>query len=899
MTIYNLEHSIAIPKDQNLTQLLHASAYNLPESHLIAADSLTNRSITLGELRDRAGRIANGFAQKLNPPDEARWAIVLPNSVEFLEVFHSILWTGGAVCPINYALRATEIGHGIAVCRPQFIVAYGKILPAIEEAIQVAAQELKKEGVKWQPPTVVTVISKTFTHQHIPDDFLASDRLAIPHWPDTTKRLASIHLSSGTTGKPKGVCLTHHNFVANVHQLIAHDASQFHPASRTVAFTPWAHIAMTTMPMFLGPYTGMFHHAMPSYNLETFAQLVGSNQATSFQGVPSVVLSLAKSDVTERYDFSKAAILNVGGAPLKKDDLKKLMSRAPWKMIQAFGMTEAAGYVAYQRLDETLPEGCTGQMLPGIEARLVKEGTGQDALHGGPGELWLRGPNITSGYAFNDEANQKGFPQEGWYNTGDVCTFSSDGRLSIVGRTKDLVKYKGFQVSPSELESYINSHPNVAESGVGALWDESQLTELPTAWVLLKPHLKDKSDNERRNALKEVQKWIDDQSFGRARNRGSAWTVDGGHRLHHSRPNPSTPPHQHYERYCQVCHIRNMSASDRPVKNASGRYDNVDFRKAAGYKYPPLKCSYNRRDVLLFVRRAKLGPHQQDELANSRMQANAIGVKENERHFLYELHPKFATFPTFPINLAFKQTDQDVFDFIARTTAAPVPGTPPFDAQRSVDGERGIEILKPIPSCSEGLDLEVQNKVIGVYDKGDAMILEAEQELVDIKTGTVYAKMNSMAFGIGQGGYNGPRGPSKPAVKPPNRAPDAIHTFQTTPEVALLYRLCGDYNPMHGDEEFGKRAGFKGSILHGLGTWNIAAHGLLKELGDSDPTRFRKFGARFKNVVYPGDELETRMWIVGSSGGVDDVVFETIVKGDGRVALSNGYAKIAHKGSKL
>lgn len=82
------------------------------------------------------------------------------------------------------------------------------------------------------------------------------------------------------------------------------------------------------------------------------------------------------------------------------------------------------------------------------------------------------------------------------------------------------------------------------------------------------------------------------------------------------------------------------------------------------------------------------------------------------------MHPKFAVFPTFPINLAFKQTDQDVFDFISRTTSAEVPGTPPFDAQRSVDGERGIEIVREIPTSSAGLDLEIQNKVIGVYDKG-------------------------------------------------------------------------------------------------------------------------------------------------------------------------------------
>ncbi|KAK5633684.1 hypothetical protein RRF57_009399 [Xylaria bambusicola] len=299
----------------------------------------------------------------------------------------------------------------------------------------------------------------------------------------------------------------------------------------------------------------------------------------------------------------------------------------------------------------------------------------------------------------------------------------------------------------------------------------------------------------------------------------------------------------------------NMGVEDIPVKRSDGRYDNVDFRKAVGHKFRPIKCAYNRRDVLLF--------------------ANAIGVQADEKHFLYELHPRFAAFPTFPINLAFKQTDQDVFDFVARTTSEPVPGMPPFDAQRSVDGERGIEILRPIPTSSAGLDLEIHSKVVGAYDKGGAMISEQEHELIDIKTGTVYVKMTSTAFGMGQGGYGGPKGPSKPAIKMPARQPDAVHTYKTTPETALLYRLCGDYNPMHADDDCGKRAGFQGAILQGLGTWNIAAHGLLRGVAASDPTRFKAFGARFKSVVYPGDELETWIWKTTSDDGFDNYVFKT------------------------
>ncbi|OHW97485.1 AMP-binding enzyme [Colletotrichum incanum] len=526
MRIYT-SRPIDIPRDLNLTELLHTNAASLPGSHMIAADSLTNRHITLSELRDRAGRIAKGLKDVLSPQDQARWAIVLPNSVEFLELFHAILWTGGVVCPINHALKPPEIGHGFAVSRPQFVVAYGPLMAAIGEAVDMAIKELSAQGMIWERPLILSIVKPSRSTKHIPDDFIASTGLSIPHWPDTTVRLASIHLSSGTTGNPKGVELTHFNFVSNVMQLVALDRNRqmFNPSSRTVAFTPWAHIAMTTAPIFLGPYTGMFHHAMPQYNMEDFGRLVESTQATTFQGVPSVVLALANSDITERFDFSKARIIVVGGAPLKPEQLSRLLSRAPWRLVQAYGMTEAAGYVAYQEFDEIVPDGCTGKLLPGIEAALKKEETAEDAPPGGPGELWLRGPNITPGYAFNSDANRAAFPIESWYNTGDVCRIDEHGRVSIVGRTKELIKYKGFQVSPSELEQIVNSHPHVREAGVGALWDESQLTEVPTAWVVLKIDGKC-SREEVIHKLRDVQKAVNEQVSGYKKLRGGVWAID-------------------------------------------------------------------------------------------------------------------------------------------------------------------------------------------------------------------------------------------------------------------------------------------------------------------------------------------------------------------------------------
>ncbi|GAP85263.2 putative AMP-binding enzyme [Rosellinia necatrix] len=556
MRIYKSREEIAIPTDLNLTELLHTSAHgDLPESHLVAKDSLTNRSITIGQLRERAGRIAKGLRDGLAPADQARWVVVLPNSVDFLELVHAILWTGGVACPVNHALKAAEIGHGIAVARPDFVVAYGPVVPAVRAAVAVAAEKLAAQGVAWTTPEILTVVSRAapepdshhhhhhHRHRHVPDDFLAAERLPVPHHADTRTRLATIHLSSGTTGEPKGVELTHHNFVANCHQLLARDRAVFAPDARCVAFTPWAHIANTTVPLFLGPWAGMLHHAMPAYRFAEYVALVGSNRATVFQGVPSVVLQIANSDDDDndndnddgngndtalartRAAFSCARVLNVGGA-LKPELLARVLDKAPWRLNQVYGMTEAAGYVAYQSSGEAVAEGATGRLLPGIEACLKREGTGEDAPEGGPGELWLRGPNIARGYAFNAEADARGYPLPGWYNTGDVCTVdAATGAVSVVGRTKDLIKYKGFQIAPAELEAHLNAHPHVLEAGVGATWDEGRLTELPTAWVVLRDRLAAAPAARRARALRDVHRDVDRDVSGYKKLRGGVWQV--------------------------------------------------------------------------------------------------------------------------------------------------------------------------------------------------------------------------------------------------------------------------------------------------------------------------------------------------------------------------------------
>lgn len=234
MRIYR-SRAIDIPQNLNLTELLHASANSVPESHLICKDSLNNRSITIGELRNRAGRIANGLQKQLQPSEGDRWAIILPNSVDFVELFHAVLWVGGVGCPVNHAMKATEIGHTLAVARPKYIIAYGAVMEKALEAVKEARKD--PECRYWSDPIILTAIESVEGFRHLPCDFIQKTKMAIPHYKDPRQHLASIHFSSGTTGRPKGVELTHANYVANCYQLFSQDPKQFHPQSRTVVIT--------------------------------------------------------------------------------------------------------------------------------------------------------------------------------------------------------------------------------------------------------------------------------------------------------------------------------------------------------------------------------------------------------------------------------------------------------------------------------------------------------------------------------------------------------------------------------------------------------------------------------------------------------------------------------------
>lgn len=208
-----------------------------------------------------------------------------------------------------------------------------------------------------------------------------------------------------------------------------------------------------------------------------------------------------------------------------------------------------------------------------------------------------------------------------------------------------------------------------------------------------------------------------------------------------------------------------------------------------------------------------------------------------------------------------------------------------------------MKIFKPIPASSAGKNFELQITCLGVSDKGNTgMITETEALLVDKISGDVYCRILRQSFAVGQGGWGGPKGEKAVLYTPPMREPDRVYTQITTAETAHLYRLNGDYNPLHCDDDVARRAGFQGIILHGLCTWNMSAHAVLITFGNSDGHRLSEFQARFAKVVFPGDTLVIEMWRMGVRNGIEEILFRTKVKEE--VVLSNGRALLVVKESE-
>ncbi len=227
-------------------------------------------------------------------------------------------------------------------------------------------------------------------------------------------------------------------------------------------------------------------------------------------------------------------------------------------------------------------------------------------------------------------------------------------------------------------------------------------------------------------------------------------------------------------------------------------------------------------------------------------------------------------FPTFAVVAGFNGT--------GGRSAMGQAGT--WDNRMLVHGEQGIRLMRPLPTNGE---VDMVDEITGIYDKGKGAVVATKMVATLVDDGEPLFETTSSVFIMGEGGFGGDRGPTEKANVAPDSAPDYEITYQTRPDQALLYRLCGDRNPLHSDKQFSDVGGFPKPILHGLCTYGFTGRALLHTLCDSDPERFSAMDGRFTSPVMPGEALTVRVW----NDGDGHAIFQT-TGDDGRVVLDNG-----------
>ena len=494
----------------------------VPASKVIHVDALMGKELTYGGVRTEAARGAWGFQNKLGLKEGNILLAMAPNSSDFVLLAHSVWWAGGIFSPLNSASTTSDIVHILKLVHPTHVCVAKEHLGRMESAIRECG--LYATG----GPTIVTIFTRVGQYPLFPDDIAGpTSEESIPPYDLNGKNnkdvCAVIGFSSGTTGAIKGVMLSHRNLCINVLQGRVSLPSVLNSEKREVCLVPYCHIYGMTVAVLSNVWVGGFVCGLPAFDLKVFCELNAKYKTNAMHIVPPIALLLASSEIAKHYDLSSIRLIVIAAAPLKETLQKQLKNRLPEAtIIQAFGTTETSPAVTHQRPKDEKYVGSIGKAISGTEVRIVDPNTLKDVAPSEPGELWVRGPQVMMGYIRNPEATKNSFQGE-WYRTGDIVVKDEYDNFYVTDRLKEMIKYKGFQVAPSELEDILLQHPDVIDAAVCGFYDEKQATEVPLAYISLKVDHLNKSQHEIQDILDGVRKWMDGKVAGYKRLRGGVY----------------------------------------------------------------------------------------------------------------------------------------------------------------------------------------------------------------------------------------------------------------------------------------------------------------------------------------------------------------------------------------
>jgi acyl-CoA synthetase (AMP-forming)/AMP-acid ligase II len=427
-------------------------------------DGPTERRYSYAELDRLTGRFAAGLAASGFRPGEAL-LLFTPNQPEWLIAALGAMSAGGVVSGANSHYGAAELEHQLREVEARFVLTAPALLATVQEAVgKLSGVTIILTGEAPGTVSFASLIASTAPEPAASVDIDAR---------------ASLPFSSGTSGLPKGVILTHRSLVANLFQYRQVRA----PPDDFVwlAYLPLFHIYGFTFSIY-GLVFGGTLVTLPRFEPQTFLAAIQRHRVTHLSVVPPVVQFLAMHPLVDSYDISSLLQIGCGAAPLGSDLAQRACERLKCRVEQGFGMTESSAVITAPYPGRARAGSC-GQLLPGTCARIVDPVTQTDVERGVAGELWFRGPQAFKGYLNNPATTARTITPEGWVCTGDVGYFDADGYLFITDRLKELIKVKGFQVAPAELEALLLTHPAVLDAAVIGRSD-ARAGEVPVAFVV-------------------------------------------------------------------------------------------------------------------------------------------------------------------------------------------------------------------------------------------------------------------------------------------------------------------------------------------------------------------------------------------------------------------------------
>ncbi|HEX5515509.1 MAG TPA: long-chain-fatty-acid--CoA ligase [Gammaproteobacteria bacterium] len=383
-----------------------------------------------------------------------RVLVCMPNCPEVFFAYQGIMRAGSVVVPVMHVLHPQEIGFIAADSEAKAIITAAAVLPNVLKAT---------EGLEPPPLILVAGLGRDNDRDNIRDLHSAMAQAPMPPVRPTLRAedVAVILYTSGTTGAPKGVLLTHRNLYSNAAAAVS--LSTDLDRGTTISVLPLAHIYgfTTANVLYLRGDTVVI---LPKYELRAVCQAIEAHRVKRFSAVPAMIHNMVTDPATAEYDLSSLESVGCGSAPLPVRVIEAFKDKFGAEIYEGYGLSEAAPTVSAHRRGEPIKPGSVGRAFPGVEIRIVDD-QGREVPTGEAGELIVRGDNVSPGYFRNEQASREAL-RDGWLHTGDIARVDADGYLFIVDRKKDLIIRGGFNIYPRDLEEILVKHPAVAEVAV-------------------------------------------------------------------------------------------------------------------------------------------------------------------------------------------------------------------------------------------------------------------------------------------------------------------------------------------------------------------------------------------------------------------------------------------------